>query len=393
MALSGEAAVLAARINKALGGEVIVSASDIYQPPPFPTGSLTLDVALGGGWAANQWAEVRGEQSNGKTAITLKTIAANQEVNPNFLTLWIAAEKYDTDQAAALGVDNERVVVAETRDMEVVYDTVIQFARERAVDCIVIDSYPALIAPEEEEKGMDQVQVALGARLTGKFFRMIGPAFARDPKEPNDRPILGLFINQFRDQIGGYSPMGTPKTTPGGKAKNYSFYQQVDVKRDEWIEDKVPGKDMKVKVGQSIKVRTVKNKQAPPQQVASVDFYFRGCVNEGTHKHGDAKSPDVPAFHRGEYDTAKEVITLGLVYDLIVRKGAYFEYDAQRWQGRDSMLQAFREQPDLLAALDSDVRQVALQGGRDITEEVLSGAETAGKRTVKRGDAVTVTTS
>lgn len=383
MSLSAEAAALAAKINKALGGEVIVMASDIHQPPPFPTGSLTLDVALGGGWAANQWVEVRGEQSNGKTAITLKTIAANQAKNPNFLTLWVAAEKYDTEQAAALGVDNDRVIVAETRDMEIAYDTVIQFARDRAVDCVVLDSYPALIAPEEEEKGMGEVQVALGARLTGKFFRMVGTSFARDPKDPNDRPILGIFINQFRDQIGGFSPFGTPKTTPGGKAKNYSFYQQVDVKRDEWIEDKVPGKDMKVKVGQVIKVRTVKNKQAPPQQVASIDFYFRDCVDPNPHKHG---KDEVTPFHRGEYDTVKEVLTLGLVYDLIVRRGAYFDYAGHRWQGREALLQAFREEPELLASLDADVRQVALQGGggREITEDVLEKAETAGTRTVKR---------
>lgn len=372
MSGSTEAAALAAKINKALGGDVIVRASDMVQPQPFPTGSLTLDVALGGGWAGNQWVEVRGPQSNGKTAVTLKTIAASQHINPNFLTLWIAAEKYDTDQAEALGVDNERVIVAETRDMEVAYDTVIQFAKDRAVDCVVIDSYPALIPPEEEEKGMSEVQVALGARLTGKFFRMVGTAFARDPLDPNDRPILGIFINQFRDKIGGFSPFGTPQTTPGGNAKNYSFYQQVDVKRDEWIEEKVPGKDMKVKVGQTIKVRTVKNKQAPPQQVASVDFYFRDAPILG--------------FLRGEYDTVKEVLTLGLVYDLIQRRGAYFDYDGNRWQGRDNMLQAFREQPDLLARLDADVRQVALggQGGREITEEALEKADSAGKRTVKR---------
>jgi recombination protein RecA len=201
---------------------------------------------------------------------------------------------------------------------------------------------------------------------------MVGTSFARDPKDPDDRRILGIFINQFRDKIGGFSPVGTPQTTPGGNAKNYSFYQQVDVKRDEWIEEKVPGKDLKVRVGQTIKIKTVKNKQAPPQQVASVDFYFRDAPLLG--------------FSRGEYDRVKEVLTLGLVYDLIVRKGAYFSYGDERWQGRDNMLQAFREQPDLLDALDSDVRQIALQGqgGREITDEGLARAETAGKRTVKK---------
>jgi len=372
MPINKEAAALAAKINKDLGSELVVVASEMAIPKTFTTGSLSLDIALGGGWAGNQWVEVIGRQSNGKTAITLKTIAANQDIDPNFTTVWIASEHYDKDQAEALGVDTDRVIVVSTQDMEIAYDTVIKFAHSRSVDCIVIDSYPALIAPEEEEKGMGEVQVALGARLTGKFFRMIGSAMHRDLTSNEDRPILGMFINQYRDKIGGFSPMGTPQTTPGGNAKNYAFYQQVEVKRDEYIEEKIPGKNLKVKVGQTIKVKTVKNKQAPPQQVASIDFYFRDAPLLG--------------FKRGEYDTVKEAVTMGLVYDLIERKGAYFSFGNERWQGREAMIQAFREQPDLLAQLDSDVRQVALngQGGREVTEEAMSKAETAGKRTVKR---------
>lgn len=370
LALNKQAAALAAKINKELGEGAVVVASDMRVPRTFRTGSLTLDVALGGGWPGNQWVEVIGRESHGKTAVTLKTIAANQQDDPDFTTLWIAGEHYDTDQATALGVDNDRVILVPTQDMVVAYETILEFVETRAVDCVVLDSYPALIAPEEEAKGMDEVQVALGARTTGKFFRKAGSASRRSMTGEDDKPFLGIMINQYRDKIGGFSPMGTPQTTPGGNAKNYAFYVRVDVKRDEYIEESVPGKAMKIKVGQTIKVTTVKNKQAPPRQVASFDFYFRDAPQHG--------------FKRGDYDTVKEVLTLGLIYDLVERRGAWFNYGDQRWNGRDAMLLAFREDLDLQERLDREVREVARVGGPRSDEEAIEQAETEGKKTVKR---------
>lgn len=371
MALNTQAVALAAKINKELGEGSLIVANDMRVPKTFTSGSLSLDIALGGGWAGNQWAEVIGRESHGKTAITLKTIAANQAIDPDFSTLWVAGEHYDIDQAEALGVDNSRVMVVPTQDMVVAYDTMLQFSESRAVDCIVLDSYPALIAPEEEQKNMDEVQVALGARITGKFFRKAGSAIRRSMTDPEDRPMLGLIINQYRDKIGGFSPVGTPQTTPGGNAKNYAFYQRVEVKRDEWIEESLPGKNMKVKVGQTIKVKTVKNKAAAPQQVAVLDFYFRDAPING--------------FDRGQYDTIKELITLSILYDVIQRKGAYFNFGEDRWQGRDAMLQGIRENLDIQETLDAEVRRLALTAGpRDVAEADVDAANTAGTRKVAR---------
>src|SRR5213076_1488749 len=121
MGLNTEALALAARINKELGEGAVIVASDMRVPKTFTTGSLSLDIALGGGWPGNQWSEIIGKEGYGKTAITLKTIAANQRINPDFSTLWVAAEHYDTRQAKALGVDNSRVVVVSTQDMVVAY--------------------------------------------------------------------------------------------------------------------------------------------------------------------------------------------------------------------------------------------------------------------------------
>lgn len=348
MALNPQAAAIAAKVNKEMGVGAVVVASELKLPAPFPSGDLGLDVALGGGWPANHWIEVVGEESNGKTFLVLKTIATNQQRDPEFTTLWIAAEPYDTEQAEALGVDNSRVILIRTQDMEFAYAKVLEFGAARAIDCAVIDSYPAMISDEEEKKGMDDVVVATGARLTGKFFRKVGNAWLRDP-DGTERPIIGFFINQFRDKIGGWSPMGTPQTTPGGKAKNYAFYARVEVKRDEFIQESLPGKNLKIKVGQVIKVTTIKNKAAAPRQVVRIDAYFRDAVTSG--------------FKRGEYDVVSTLIVQGFLYDVIKRRGAYYDIGDQTIKGREEMIERVREDLDLQEFIDREVRIIALNTG------------------------------
>jgi recombination protein RecA len=371
MGLSVEAVSLAAELNKKLGEGSVILASDMQVARRFTSGSLSLDVALGGGWPGNQFVEVVGEESHGKTALVLKTIAANQALDPNFSTAWIAAEHYDPDQATALGVDNSRVVVVPTQEMEVAYETMLSFARARAVDCLVLDSYPALIAKEEEEKDMDEAVMAVGARLTGKFFRKAGGVTKRSLTIA-ERPMLGIMINQYRDKIGSFSPRGgTPRTTPGGKAKNYAFYVRVEVTRDEWIEEATPGKG-KVKVGQTIKVKTLKNKSAAPQQVASIDFYFRDAPLLG--------------FCRGEYDTVKEMVAMAVVYDVIKRGGAYFNFAEHHWRGKDEMFQRIRENLDLREQISAQVMAIALNPALQhiVNAQDLDAAKDVGKRTVAR---------
>jgi recombination protein RecA len=370
--LSLEAVSLAAELNKKLGEGSVILASDMRVARRYTSGSLSLDVALGGGWPGNQWAEILGMESHGKTAVVLKTIAANQAIDPDFSTLWIAAEHYDVDQASALGVDNARVVVVPTQEMEVAYETILQFARARAVDCVVLDSYPALIAKEEEDKSMDEAVMALGARLTGKFFRKAGSATRRS-LVLQERPMFGFIINQYRDKIGAFSPHGgTPRTSPGGNAKNYAFYTRVEVSRDEWIEQATPGKG-KVKVGQTIKLRTLKNKSAAPQQVASIDFYFRDAPELG--------------FLRGEYDVVKEMVAMAVVYDVITRGGATFYFGDHKWTGKDAMFQGIREDLDLREQISQRVAAVALDPTRkhdSVSPQQLEAANHVGIQKVAR---------
>jgi recombination protein RecA len=333
---------LAAKINKEQGEGSIVVGSQMRVANRFPSGSLSLDVALGGGWPGNQWIEVVGMESHGKTLIVLKTIAHNQSLDPDFTVLWIAAEHYDVEQAEAMGVDNERVLVIPTQEMEFAYQTMLDYAASRAVDCIVLDSYPALIANEEAAKDMDQAVMALGARLTGKFFRKAGSATKRS-MTGEERPILGIIINQYRDAIGQFSPHGTPKTTPGGKAKNFAFYVRVEVKRDEWIEEARPGKG-KVKVGQVIKIQTIKNKSAAPQQIARVRAFFREAPFLG--------------FSRGDYDVTEELYVMGMFYGVINRRGRYYDALGRTWDKKDALLDEIRADLGLQEQLTKEVMAV-----------------------------------
>jgi recombination protein RecA len=352
--VSDGAIALLKTINKKSGDGSVILASDMRVARRFTSGSLMLDVALGGGWPANHWVEIFGKESHGKTFVTLKTIAANQLENPEFTTLWIAAEHFDTEQAQALGVDLERVLVVPTQQMEFAYQTMLEFAKSREVDCIVLDSYPALIADEEAAKDMDEATMALGARLTGKFFRKAGSATRRSTLVDNDRPMLGIIINQQRADIGGYSPHGTPQTTPGGVAKNYAFYVRCQVVRGEWIKEKIPGKG-EVKAGQQIKITTVKNKSAPPQQLAVIDAYFRDAPELG--------------FKRGDYDSVKELFALASVYDVLERKSSSYSFGGQKWIGKDAVYAALYGDLTLRAELSEAVRVEARRPRQDRPDE------------------------
>ena len=336
MAINPEARKVMAAINKRFGDNVVVLAGDIRGDliTRSTTGSTTFDYVLGGGFPTNQWNELVGEPSHGKTAIALKTIAANQQQNPEFTAVWIAAEQWVPEYAEMCGVDIDRVIVVETNIMEEAYDAAIAFAESKSVDAIVIDSLPALVPGPEDEKNMDEMTVGRGALLTNKFFRKAGKAMKRSLIE-DERPILGIVINQYRMKIGVMH--GDPRTTPGGEGKNYAFFTRSEVRRDEWIEAGTGTN--KVRVGQRIKIRVLKNKTAPPQRVAYVDFYFS--------EHS--------IYVAGDYDTAKEVAAMSIVKQIVDRKGGWIYYGEQKWNGQEAFVNSLREQVDLYEELRAKV--------------------------------------
>lgn len=324
------------KINKTIGENTVVLGSEIRDDlmARLTTGSISLDVILGGGWPVNQWHEVIGEASNGKTAIALKTIAANQKKDPKFTTVWVAAEQWVPEYATMCGVDASRVYVVSTNVMEEAYEAVVKIVETKDVDCIVIDSLPALVPTSEDEKEMDGATVGRGALLTNKFFRKVGKASKRSLVDA-ERPFIGLIINQWRSKIGVM--YGDPRTTPGGLGKDYSYFTRIEVKRDEWIE--VGTGQEKHRVGQTIKVRTIKNKSAPPSQTAFMDFYFA----------------DGGQVSKGEYDFAKEIVAMGIINKVITRAGAYYRYGDRQWQGADAMLSSIREEVELRETFERDV--------------------------------------
>lgn len=317
-------------IQKKYGDDILIKGSDIKEEVPrITTGILAYDLMLGGGWPLNQWSEIIGEESSGKTALAYKTIAANQTINPDFVAMWIAAEAYVPQYARAIGVDLDRLWVVETNIMEQVYDLIIKALDNRAVDMIVIDSLPSLVPGDESEKMMEEFTVGLGARLTGKFFRKSSKAQRRSLIN-EDRPCTGLVINQWREKIGVM--WGDNRTTPGGKAKNFHYFSRVEVKRDEWIKEKDEA------IGQTIKARTIKNKTYRPQQTAVVDFYFTSTGG----------------FRLGEFDVVKDVVNIGIAINLITRSGPYYSYADKKWQGKDALVLAIREDLDLQQTLKKE---------------------------------------
>ena len=334
--ITDEAKKIVAQLNKKFGEGIVVLASNIRSDfiPRFTSGSTTLDYVLGGGFPGNQWNELIGEPSHGKTAVALKTIAENQRLNPNFTTVWVAAEQWVPEYAELCGVDTSRVIVIETSIMEEAYDSVIAFAESKSVDAIVIDSLPALSPSPEMEKDMNEATVGRGALLTNKFFRVVGTAMKRSLVE-DERPVLGIIINQYRMKIGVMH--GDPRTTPGGEGKNYAFFTRCEIRRKEWIE--IGSGTNKTRVGQQIAVRTLKNKTAPPQRVAYFDFYFA---------EGGACAP-------GEIDFAKEIASLAVVMGFIERKGGWFYHGERKWQGIESVISSIREEVDLKEELQKSV--------------------------------------
>ena len=149
-----------ASVNKKYGDEVIVKGSRVHEElSRITTGILAYDLMTGGGWPVNQWSEIIGDESSGKTALAYKTIAANQAINPDWIAMWVAAEEFVPEYAKAIGVDLDRLWVVETNIMEHAYDLVNRALDNRAVDCIVIDSLPALIPGDEAEKMMEVVKL------------------------------------------------------------------------------------------------------------------------------------------------------------------------------------------------------------------------------------------
>lgn len=325
---------LVAKAEKEFGEGIIITGAELRDQtiPRVSCGSLALDVALGGGFPINQWNEIIGEPSSGKTTIAMATVAYNQQIDPEWRCLWLAAEHFVAPWAAAIGCDLSRIHIINTNVIEDAFEIVLDWLDNRACDCIVIDSLPAMVSRAEDELSMEDSVVGINARLNGKFFRKANPLQKRSLTE-EDRPCTLIIINQWREKIG--IMFGDPRTTPGGKSKDYACFTRIETKRDEWI------KHDDERVGIRMAVHSVKNKSAPVGRLAIIDFYFA----------------EAPGFHPGMYDTAKDIVNTAIYKNIIVRGTPRYSYGERAWSSMEKLLSSVREDLDLQQQLRTDVLQ------------------------------------
>jgi recombination protein RecA len=170
--------------------------------------------------------------------------------------------------------------------------------------------------------------------LNNKYFVRKATTAMKRSYTKVDRPVTGLAINQWRERIGG---MGDPRIAPGGKGKNFAFYIRVEMTRTEWI------KEGSRSVGGRFRLRTIKNKTAPVNRGAEVNFYF----------------DDATGFPKGTFDHAEDIVMTALYYDLLgVGGGGYYVFGDHRWRGKDKVLASVREDLDLRAELSAAVMHI-----------------------------------
>jgi len=280
----------------------------------IPTGSLSLDMALGGqGIPRGRIIEIFGPESSGKTTLALHVIAQSQKQGG--IAAFIEAEHaLDPAWAKRLGVDLENLLVSQPSSGEEAMHIAEMLIRSNAVDVIVIDSVAALVPQKELEGEIGDSHVGLQARLMSQSLRKLTGAIAK-------AKTAVIFINQIREKIGVM--FGSPETTPGGRALKFYASCRIDVRRVGQIRD---GEQV---IGQRVKARVVKNKVAPPFRVAEFDMLH----DTGISYEGD-------------------VLDLAVERKLIVRSGAWFRYgDLQLGQGRERTREYLKEHPELVEEL------------------------------------------
>ena len=303
-----------------------------------PTGSMLLDAALGvGGYPKGRIIEVYGAESSGKTTLTLHAIAEVQKAGG--VAAFIDAEHaLDPAYAKKLGVDTDELLISQPDNGEQALEIADALVRSGAIDMLVIDSVAALVPKAEIEGSMGDAHMALQARLMSQALRKLSGQI-------NTTKTITIFINQIRVNIGAYAPNGqVPTTTAGGRALKFYSTIRLEVKKSEQI------KESSEVVGNKMKIKVVKNKVAPPFKTVDLDLIY----GEGISAQG-------------------EIVTLGLEFDLIEKRGSWYSYKGEKiGQGTEVVRTFFAENPDIAAEIELQIREILRNGGTisdDLTDE------------------------
>ncbi len=292
------------------------------QVEAIPTGSLSLDLALGvGGIPRGRVTEIFGPEASGKTTLCQHIIAEAQKRGG--LAAFIDVEHaLDPLYAARCGVDLNNLYISQPDTGEEALEIAEALVRSGAMDVIVVDSVAALVPRAEIEGEMGDAHVGLQARLMSQALRKLAGAI----KATNTAMV---FTNQLRQKIGVM--FGNPETTPGGMALKFYASVRLDIRRIQTIKQ---GAEI---VGSRTRVTVKKNKVAPPFRVAEFDIMY----NEGISKEGD-------------------VLDLAVGMELVTKRGAFYSFgDVRLGQGRESAKEFLRANPDVMEALERQIREMA----------------------------------
>lgn len=309
----------------------------------IPTGSLSLDIALGiGGVPRGRIIEIYGPESSGKTTVALHVVAQAQKLGGEAVFIDVE-HALDPVYAQALGVDIDSLLVSQPDTGEQALEIAEALVRSGAIDVVVVDSVAAMVTKAEIEGEMGDSHVGLQARLMSQALRKLTGAIGKSN-------CVVIFINQLREKIGVM--YGNPETTPGGRALKFYASVRLDVRRIEALKS---GTEV---IGNRTRVKVVKNKVAPPFREAEFDImYGTGISQEG------------------------EVLDLATKLDIVVRGGSWFNYgDIRLGQGRDNAKEYLKANPELMAEIEAKVRENA--------DKLLKSPRAAGgKKPVKVGAA------
>ena len=313
-----------AQIDRAFGkGSVMkLGQRDAMEVEAISTGSLGLDIALGiGGLPRGRVVEIYGPESSGKTTLALHAIAEAQK-NGGTAVFVDAEHALDPVYAKKLGVNIDELIVSQPDTGEQALEIVDTLVRSNAIDVLVIDSVAALVPRAEIEGEMGDSHVGLQARLMSQSLRKLTGSISRSR-------CLVIFINQLRMKIGVM--YGNPETTTGGNALKFYASVRLDIRRTGQIKDR---DDI---VGNTTKVKVVKNKVAPPFKQVEFDIMY----GEGISKIG-------------------EILDLGVKAGVIEKSGAWFSHDSIRiGQGRENAKKYLKENPETTAKIEKIIRDNA----------------------------------
>jgi recombination protein RecA len=292
----------------------------------IPTGSLSLDMALGvGGYPTGRVIEIYGHESSGKTTLTLHAIAECQKRGG--IAAFIDAEHaFDRFYAEKLNVNTDELIISQPDNGEQALEIADNLVRSGAIDILIIDSVAALTPKAEIEGEMGDARVGLQARLMSQALRKLTGTISKTN-------CTVIFINQLREKIGVM--FGNPETTTGGNALKFYSSVRLDIRRSTQIKD---GDQV---TGNRTKVKVVKNKVAPPFRTAEFDIMY----GQGVSKAG-------------------EIIDLGVDYNILSKSGSWFSYgDTRLGQGRDTVKQLFLDNPELAEEVEMKIKEAISNAG------------------------------